>query len=131
MTTELIKGVDPADKKTTLYDKLSYFCSQYHWNRAKLYSEIIEDGLCKPTVCLVLYNVLARFIHLAIFYRIRNLFQKWFRSSHLSDDDIGETFYHLSAITYKRVKAFRDNRNRGYPGIFTEYNDTEWKSIES
>jgi hypothetical protein len=128
---EMIKGEDPwgPNKKETLYEKLQYFCSKHHWDASKLI-EVSEDGFCKPTVKLFLYNCWRDLWCWTPIYHTRMRLQRLFRSDHLSDNQIWEAGFYMSKYCLKMLYAFKKYDRHGYPSTFSEYNENEWNSKE-
>jgi hypothetical protein len=133
---EMLKGDDPWGpnrKKETLYEKLKYFCSQYHWDKSTLISSALDensDGYLTPTLPLFLYNCYRRIRGWDPVYAMRMSLQRIFRSNHLADCDIWEAGYTIAKQSLKIVKAFKDYDRHGIPSIFSEYHENEWKSKE-
>jgi hypothetical protein len=65
-----------------------------------------------------------------ICYSIKYMLQRIFRQNHLSDMELWGLNLTMAKWIYPRLKAFIERKRNGYPGIFSEYNENEWKSKE-
>lgn len=63
-------------------------------------------------------------------YSVKYFFQKLFRKSHTSDREIWNLHHYMAKSLYPKLKAFKDSKRVGYPGIFSEYHENEWKNRE-
>lgn len=65
-----------------------------------------------------------------IISEIRWFFQRVFRKNHTSDNQIWDLAYTLIDYIRPKLQAFIDTEKMGYPAIFSEYNENEWRSKE-
>jgi hypothetical protein len=129
----MIKGENPWTKKETFYEKIRYFCSKHHWNKGEQLSAILDeagDGYPKPTIKLFLYNCIMELRGWTPLYRLRMLISRFYNHG-LSENEIWEAGHTMSKYALKVLKAFKKSERHGYPGSFSEYNEHEWKSVES
>ena len=56
--------------------------------------------------------------------------QKVFRSTHTSDFEVWCLFSPMAKWILPRLYQFKKSKRMGYPGIFSEYYENEWKSKE-
>ena len=64
------------------------------------------------------------------FRSIKYTLQKVVRRHHTSDLELWNLHAHLAKIIYPKFKAFKEMKQHGYPSVFSEYHEHEWRSRE-
>jgi len=130
----MLKGVEPDYKNKTFKEWYRYYCSEYHWNRGQQVEEMLDpegDSYPKPSFLLFLYNFYKKTLYNVLhWHRIKWFFQRKFRKNKLSNVEIWDAKSTLSSFIYKVLVAYKKYDRSGYPGIFSEYNENEWGTIE-
>jgi hypothetical protein len=111
-------------------DKLKAFVQEYNPKGRFCFDEHYELEEVPLTMKTLLYNIKRKFLALDHIYQIRMLGQHLFRKSHLNDFEISEAHFSMAKKMLPIVVEFKKQHGCGYPGVFTEYSETEWGSRE-
>jgi len=109
---------------------LKEFVQEYNPKGIILDDETYDRVEVPLTFYTFFYNCYRKLRAWAPVYNFRMWLQKIFRTNHLSDNDIWGADYHLAKYILKVLRAYKKYDRHGYPGIFSEYSENEWRTKE-